>query len=74
MISLEETRELLGRLAVGKTDQELAVIRENGYATMRGLMHAFELRQRSRFVGISDAAKKQRPSVVKDRRGLRKVG
>jgi hypothetical protein len=45
MISLEETRVLLGRLAEGKTDAELAVIRQVTYDRVRSLMAAWELRR-----------------------------
>lgn len=48
MISLEATRELLGPLAAGKSDAELAVIREQTYAQVNQIVTLFERQEMHR--------------------------
>jgi hypothetical protein len=57
MISLEETRALLGRLAEGKTDADVAAMRDDIYGRVHDLFDAWELsRKRDR----TDAATERR--------------
>src|ERR1051325_6872032 len=55
VISLAESRRLLGRLAEGKSDEDVAAMREAAYARVRSLVHAFRERQKHNGPGARDA-------------------
>jgi hypothetical protein len=45
VISIAETRAILGAEAVGKSDEQLAVIREQTYACVRQIVTMFQQRR-----------------------------
>lgn len=65
MISIEETRELLGPDAVGKTDAELELIRDQTYARVEPLVIAFKRRGAAERLEREVEARRKRPALTR---------